>query len=165
MAKNLSASVALSIAANFNNPIDLRTTLDQLAYNWSKAFTDGGGDNQANILFADTRTLGGSSETLDLNGTTLQDAFGGNLALTKIKFIGIFAPEGNAGNISVGGAASNGVTSLFGDATDVDVVPPGGFMARGAPKAAGFAVVASTGDQLKIAGTTGDTYTIIIIGY
>lgn len=139
-------------------PLDYKATLD---------LADGTGLNQASVMFSDQRTLAASaSEELDLSGS-LADVLGVSLVLTKIKALVIKAAPGNTNDVVVGGAASNGCATMFGDPTDKINVKPGGMLVLTAPTVAGYAVTAGTGDLLKVAnsgGTTGVTYDIIILG-
>lgn len=169
MARNLSGSIALALSIPYKNTVDLRDVLDPVVFNFVQAFSDGTGANQAQQVFADIRTLTASStEDLDINGTSLQDGFGTNVALTKVRAIIVVAAAANTNDVVVGGAATNGFISPFGAATDKVKVQPGGMFAlvNGATSG-GYAAVAATADLLRIgnggAGTSVD-YTIIIIG-
>lgn len=161
------ARLALSIAAELSNPQDLGTGTFPLnvAPHW--VLTNGTGADQANEVFSDIRTLAASAnESLNLAGG-LTGHFGETITFTKIKGLVIVADAGNTNAVVVGGAASNGFSTPFGDPTDTLKVPPGGAMALIAPDAAAFAVTAGTGDLLKIANGgsgTSVTYKIILIG-
>ena len=121
---------------------------------------------KADLMFSDTRTLSASaSEELDLAGG-LSDPFGASLTFVKVVAIMLIAAEGNANNVVLGGAASNGFVGPFADSSDKIAVPPGGCVLLTAP-AAGWTVTPATGDLLKIAnsgGTTGVTYDLIVVG-
>lgn len=159
----VSAIIALIGAANG----DLAVNQSNITVNAQAAFTTGVGANQINEVFSDIRTLADSAtENLDLSGTALQNAFGTNLALARVKFIYIKNKSATQ-VLSVGGAASNGFINWVGDATDVIKIRPGGFLLLVAPDATGYAVTASTGDLLKIAnGNAGQStdYEVIIGG-
>ena len=167
MATSLSAKIALSIAAAYVDSRDLGAVNQDLAYPPNWVFTDGTGANQAKKVVEDTRTLAASAtENLDLAGG-LTDAFGAAVTFTKVKALIIVAAPGNTNDVLVGGAASNGFISPFGDATDVVKVKPGGAIALIAPDASGYAVTAATGDLLKVANSAGGTsvdYTVIVVG-
>ena len=128
--------------------------------------TDGSGDDQAQLLWSDTRQLAASAnESLDLAGS-LVDALGRTLTYTAVKALIVEAARGNANDVLIGGAASNGFAALFGDATDVVKIKPGGKMVLIAPKT-GYAVTAGTGDLLKVANSGSGTavdYTITVVG-
>lgn len=163
----LSATIKLAVAALYSSALDFSTAEQNLQYNVSHAFADGVGANQAQRLFTDQRTLAASAtENLDLSGV-LTDAFGASLAFTEVKALVIKAAAGNTNDVLVGGAASNGFITPFGDATDVVRVRPGGTLVLVAPDATGYAVTAGTGDLLKIAnsaGSTSVTYDVVIVG-
>ncbi|MBY8826122.1 hypothetical protein [Sphingomonas colocasiae] len=168
MATALSASLSVSLAGILANILDIGSANYPINFNPNVVFTDGAGAGQANKIFTDTRSLAASaSEDLDLNGTTLIDAFGNAMAMTKLKALIVYAAPGNTNDVVVGGASSNGVFSMFGASTDTVKVKPGGFLVLAAPTAAGYAVTAATADLLKIAnGSSGSgvTYTIVLIG-
>jgi len=128
---------------------------------------DGTGAGQAQKYYQDKATIAASgSATLDLNGA-INDIFGAVLNLTNIKVLRIRAASTNTNDVVVGGAASNPFIGPFADATDKIAIKPGGELFLIAPNA-GYAVVAGTGDQLKIANSgagTGVDYTIEIVGY
>jgi len=162
-----SAKVGAIVAFDLSTLVDIGEALHEA--NWSPAysFTDGVGANQAKAAFADERTLAASAnESLDLAGG-LTDVFGNTITFTKIKAIVVQAAAANSNDVVIGGAASNGFTSFVGAADDTIKVKPGGMLVLVAPDANGYAVVASTGDLLKVANSgagTAVTYKIIIIG-
>lgn len=161
-----------------NSSIELKAILQQLSssdlgvaqfplsYDSQFSFTDGSGANQAGKIFSDTRTLAASAtESLDFSGVLL-DPFGAVITSAKLKALIIKAAAANTNDVLVGGAASNALSSLFGDATDIIVVKPGGLFCVVAPQAAGYAITAGTGDLLKVANSssgTGVTYDIIAL--
>jgi hypothetical protein len=164
---SLQARITLAVAATLAAAGDLATAQVPLDFTKQTRLTDGTGAGQANNMWSDTRTIAASSnETLDLSGS-LQNLLGHTLAFTKVKAIVVVAHADNTNDVLVGGAASNGFISPFGDATDIVKVKPGGMFAITAPDVNGFAVTAATADQLKIANSgagTGVTYDILIIG-
>ena len=164
----LAASIALAIAGSYTNALDVGTVQYPLAFTPNYSFTDGSGANQATKIFSDTRQIAASSnDDLDLNGTSLFDAFNNALAFTKIKGIIVVADAGNTNDVVVGGAASNGFISPFGASTDKVKVRPGGMLVLVDTGAAGYTVTATTADQLRIAnGGAGSVvnYTIFLIG-
>jgi hypothetical protein len=164
----LAASIALAIAGSYSNALDINSVNYPLNFGPNYTFTDGSGAGQASKVFTDLRTLAASAtEDLDLNGTTLLDAFGNAIAFTKIKGIIVVADAANTNDVVVGGAAANGFISPFGAATDKVKVRPGGMLVLVDPGAAGYAVTAATADLLRIgnggAGTSVN-YQIFLIG-
>jgi hypothetical protein len=127
---------------------------------------NGTGSDQADRVFADTRTLNPSSnEDLDL-ADPLLDPIGGAAAFAKVKAIIVRAAATNTNNVVVGGAATNAFVGGFGAAAHTFAVPPGGVFMVSAPKG-GWTVTPGTGDLLRIAnsgGGTAVTYDITVIG-
>lgn len=160
-------TIALRLTSTNEKAIGLSTVKDPMAVDYSIALASGTGANQASNVFHDQRTLtASSSENLDLAGT-LTNAFGVTLTFTKIKAVIIHAATTNTNNVQVGGAASNGWIAWVGDATDIISVKPGGTFVWIAPDVNGGAVVAATGDLLKVANSSSGTsvvYDVTIIG-
>jgi hypothetical protein len=128
-------------------------------------FANGTGANQADLLWADERTIAASSsEDLDLAGV-LTDAFGATITAAEVVAIFIFADADNTNNVVVGDATSP--VPLFGGTNPTVSVKPGGFFCIGAPNAAGqFSVGAGSTDDLKIANSSSGspvTYQIAIL--
>lgn len=129
-------------------------------------FASGVGNNQADLLFCDTRTVGASSsEDLDLAGV-LADAMGATIGMAEVVTIMIFADAGNTNNVVIGDATQP--IPLFGGTNPTHAIKPGGFFCVGAPNAAGLLTVgAGSTDDLKVANSgsgTGVTYTIAVLG-
>lgn len=168
MATTLSGSVSLAVAMDLIKGMDVNQADYPIRYGASYSLTNGTGANQANMVFVDQRTLAASTaEDLDLSGTALTDAFGAAIAFTKIKAIIIKAAATNVNDVQVGGDASAGIASIFGNVADFINVKPGGMFAVVAPDATGYALTATTADLLQIANSSSGTsvvYDIIIIG-
>lgn len=150
---------SVSVAADLGNPkkaLNVNAILDLVT---------GTAAGEADLVFADTRTItASSSESLDLAGG-LTDAFGASITFAEIVAIVVKPAAGNTNNVLVGGAASNAFATPFGDATDVVKVGPGGVLML--VNDAGYAVTDATGDLLKIAnGGSGSsvTYDIVLVG-
>jgi hypothetical protein len=129
-------------------------------------FNPGTGNSQANLVFADTRTIAASSnDDLDLAGV-LAGVFGGTLGFAVVRAIIIRAAAGNTNNVVIGAAASNQFVGPFGAATHTVTLRPGDeFVVTN--RNAGWAVTAGTGDLLRIANSGSGTpvnYDIVIIG-
>lgn len=163
----LSGSLKITLQALLSGAADIGSRRQDINYTVSRAFASGTGADQADLTFADTRTLAASSnESLDLAGG-LTDALGNALTFASVKALIIVAAAGNTNDVIVGGAASNAFATMFGDATDTIKVPPGGAIVLADFGATGFAVTASTGDLLKIANGGSGTpvsYDILIVG-
>jgi hypothetical protein len=123
--------------------------------------------NQADLFFADSRSLAASAtETLDLAGG-LVDGFGATITFVEIVGVLIAAKASNTNDVVVGGAAANGWAGFFADVTDKLVLKPGAFAFIAAGANPAYPVVAGTGDQLQVANSgagTGVDYDIILIG-
>lgn len=169
MAQAVSAAVIAKFIATIVQAIGLDpAAASSINYPLEFDFTDGAGANKVHQLWSSSQRSinASSSEALDLSGT-LTDVFNNSIAFTKIKAILIKASASNVNDVVVGGAASNGFISWVGGATHQVNVKPGGLLLMVAPDANGFAVTASTADQLKIANSSSGTavvYDIIIIG-
>lgn len=165
----LSSLVSLNVQGSQTSALDLGSAAFTASKTYSTSYANGTAAGQANKLFTDTRTITASSnDDLDLNGV-LTDAFGGSLALLRVKALVVVAAAGNTNDVVVGGAASNPWLAPFGSATDKVKIKPGGTLAlfAGIADATGWVVVAATGDILRIAnGGAGTpvTYDIVIIG-
>jgi hypothetical protein len=160
----LTANVGVVAQSEYTKANDLSTTKDQVALAISLPFTEGTGDDQADRLFHDKRTLGdGASENLDLSGS-LADVYGATLTFVKIKAM-IIQNLSSARTLTIGNASSNAFINWVGGTTHMVNIPPGGVLALVAPKA-GFAVTAGTGDILKVLNSAGGAcdYHIWIIG-
>jgi len=164
MSSTLSATIRLAITASQADSIDLETVTSALSYSKAKALTNGTGNNQANVMFSDTRTLTASSEEdLDLVGV-LADAFGKILTFTKLKAIIVKALDANTNNVLLSRPA-NGVPFMTASGDEI-IVPPDGIVVATFPKA-GITVTPSTGNLIHLknsGGTTGVTFDIVIIG-
>jgi len=162
----LGLSAALTGTSDFGAPSS-NPTID-IRYDT----TDGTGANQADIIWTDERTVASASnDDLDLNGV-LTNAFGQTvnfLELTGILIVN--APRSGAANTTnlTLGVGTNPVTGYLGGTTPtVGPMRPGHvFLEWNSENAAGIcAVVASTGDILRIANSSGAsaTYQIWLIG-
>lgn len=162
----LTTVIDARIQATLSSALDLGTA--QVPFDVSKQITlaSGTGANQADLVFADTRTIAASgNEDLDLAGV-LAGPLGGTLTFAKVKAILIRAAAGNTNNVRVTRPATNGVP-LFLAASDGLDVPPGGEFLFVAPGAAGVAVTAGTGDLINVANSSSGTpvtYDVVIIG-
>lgn len=163
----LAANISTLIDATLDGTVDIGSVSHKLQFNPSFVWTDGTAANQANKLFADTRTISASSnDDLDLSGV-LTDAFGATLSLTKVKALLIRASTSNTNDVLVGGATSNPWFSSFVSSDDKIKVKPGGVLLLVAPNTDAYSVTAATGDILRIANGgagTSVTYDIVLLG-
>lgn len=163
---SLEASLKLSIAAILNGAGDLSTKVANINKVYTQTYADGTGANQAERIFADTRTLAASTgEDIDLSGA-LTDILGDAVVFTAIKAIIIKAAAGNTNAVEVTTPASNGFPRYLA-AGDGESLSPGDVSSWFSGSAAGKAVTAGTGDLLHVANAAAGSsvdYDIIIIG-
>jgi hypothetical protein len=158
-------SVDIKVASKLSNALDLTTAVSQLNETFSVALANGTGLNQANMTFADVRSiLTATNEDLDFSGG-LSSALGASIVFTKIKLILLVANKTNTGNLTVIRPAANGVPFLLA-ASDGFTLKPGGVFLLADPSDAGITVTAATGDLINVANASGATqsYTVIVIG-
>lgn len=126
-----------------------------------QSLTDGTTASQADIFFADERTVSSNSnDDIDLAGS-LSDAFGTTVAAAEMVALMIVnAPisgSANTTDLTIGAAASNPWEGVLGG-TDPTIGPlkPGAVLFLGAGDAAGLgAVTAGSADVLRVANSTG----------
>lgn len=131
---------------------------------WTQDIANGTGDDQANELWFDTRTLAGTSEELDLYGS-LTNKLGETIEFVRVQFVYIENTSTTSGDdLTIFGAASNQWSDPVADTSDKIVLKPGQpFVLGGFTD--GYGVTAGTADKLKIdAGANTITYDIIMIG-
>jgi hypothetical protein len=165
----LKAQIRASVTATQSGPNDFPS---QFAPNVVRALTlaNGTGAGQADIIFADERTVASNtSDDLDLAGV-LTSAFGATInAARLVSVMVINAPQSGAANTTALtiGAGSNPVAGFLGGTTPtVGPLQPGGVFLLAADHALGLGVVtAGTADILRITNATGAaaTYQIVIL--
>lgn len=160
---SLTGTVSLKFNGTYSSAADLGTLTHAFSELYSNALTSGTGANQANAIFSDNRSISGNDD-LDLAGG-LSDSFGTTLTFTSVKAIIVRAAAANTANITMGAEGINPFSSIFADATDALILPPGGLFVLTNPAADGFTVTAGTGDILRFAPASGtQAYDLIIIG-
>ncbi len=169
MAVTLTASVKVQMTATQNSTGDLgmvkSTPLP--CPGLVRSFANGVGVSQANVCFADTRTLAQSAvEDLDLIGGGLLDISGDTFAPARIKVLWM-RNNSVASTLQVGGDAAS--IPLFGAAADYIIFQPGEEkLLICVTTAAGLPVTADTGDIIQVTHGGEDaadlTYDIVIIG-
>lgn len=166
MATSLSTTLTLTLRHTLTNALDLSTPTDELtgSYSqWGDSMTNGTSTDQVNEAWHDERTLAATSETLDLT-SGLTNPLGLALAFTGIKLLAIYNTTTTASaNLTVGAAASNIISGLFGDSSDTIVIPPDGRFIWYSPRAA--CAVDATHKNLKLnSGASTIVYRIVIWG-
>lgn len=143
----LNAQINLSIVAHETSNGDLSRTLRATPASYTASLSDGTAASQAQVVWSDSRTLSGSSETLNL--ASLPDTRDGaavSVAVTAVKAVYVRASAA----LTFAGAPfpAGGVSVAAGGALmQVDPTAPG--------TAAG---------SVTVTGASGATYDIVIIG-
>lgn len=160
----LDTRLYLELVANYTSPSDLTTAAAPVTLKRQVNLTSGTGAGQADVMWADTRTVAGSAtDTIDLTGT-LTGLLGGTASFARVKGLIVAAAGANTTNIQITRPGSNAVP-LFSAAANL-AVKPGGLFAWFDPSAAGVVVTAGTGDLLDMVNSGGSpaTYDVVIIG-
>lgn len=144
------AQMTFSLLAHETSNGDLSRTLRATPASYAVAIGDGTGAAQAQLTWSDARTMVGASETLNL--TSLPDTRDGasvTVTITATKVIYIKNTSGSAAlTFSGGPLTGSGV-----------VLAAGGFCVLADTSAAGMAA-----GTITVAGATGATYEIVLIG-
>lgn len=132
-------------------------------------FTNGTGAGESDLVFSDRRTVGaGATDTIDLNGGGLTDAYGNAVNFVEVTSVVIRNRETTlvARTIQFGpNAGGNPFLWLFADASDLVSVKPGGGYCQWADQAQ--TVSAGSADTIRIVNTDGAntvTYDILVTG-
>jgi hypothetical protein len=169
MADTLSVELKASLAWLFQDVIDLTTISDSSKLDYSKSLADGVGDDQADKLWGDERTVAaGANDDLDL--TALVNTIFGSavtMSLAKVKALLIVNLATTAGDeLRIDSSVANAWKAPFnGSATSqVEIGPDSALLLSN--KKDGWAVTAGTGDVLRIAnpGANPITYRIVVVG-
>lgn len=156
------ASVIATINARGRVTVGLDNPTDDLRETFSDQIALGTGDDQADEMYHAERTLGGSPDDIDLAGS-LTNALGQTITFVDVVMVFIKNAAANSA-LTIGAAAANPVALWFGDAaSDTEEVQDDGWTFHHAPKT-GWPVTTGTADILRVAGTSGNKYKIIIIG-
>jgi hypothetical protein len=165
----MESKLLVSASGKLTQSQDLGNAVATALKSLNVSLVDGVAAGQADLLFADTRTLAASAnEDLDLAGTMLQDPLGADLSFLRVKALLVVAAPANVNNVVVGNSATATWIPLLGATGTVTLRPGAAFAAfAGAADATGYAVVATTGDLLRVtnsgAGST-VSYDILVIG-
>ncbi|MFI6819266.1 hypothetical protein ACIBG7_43245 [Nonomuraea sp. NPDC050328] len=157
----------LQLESELTSPLDLSTPSSLLKIAQQITFAQGAGAGQADMIWADRRTIAASAtDSLDLAGSALQSPFGGGLTFARLKMIFVRAAAANVNNVNIIRPASNGVPWALA-AGDGFPIRPGGIFFWYDPSAAGAVVTPGTGDLLDLvnsgAGTTVE-YEVVLVG-
>lgn len=178
MTTSLSSVTKLKLTWDFQNTLDLVTVADKSSYTESQALSNGTGDDQANDMWHDRRTVTAASpnDDLDLAGV-LANVFGETLTFTTIRQLlvvnkGVPNADHDAWtpttgeDLVIGDAPSNPIAALFDGDTDGKILLPSGGMFLATAPIDGWAVTPGSADTLRVAhsGSSDIDYDIIIIG-
>lgn len=147
----LSAQIALSVVAHETDTADLARTLRVTSGSYAVGMTDGAGASQAQVAWSDSRTLGGSADTL--NPAALADTRDGasvTVALTAIKVV--YVKNSHASN-------SITVASTTLSSSGTVTLEAGACLFVCVPTAAG-----KTPATFTVSGSSGTTYDMILVG-
>lgn len=163
MARTFSGRVDLKLTGAYASSLDLGNASYSLAETYTHRFANGTAEDQAQIIFTDTRSTAGNDD-LDLAGGVI-DAFGNTLTFTNVKVLCVKAADANTTNVILGAEGTNEFSSFLGTDADTVTIPPGGMFLITNPGATGFVVTAGTGDKLRVAAASGTVeYDIIVVG-
>lgn len=141
-----------------NTPADVYTLVMDLTWQSGTVI------NTADLVWASSRSLTATSETLTFSGGSLTDAFGTALTFVKIKLIAIRNLATTAGfNLVIGNALHP--LPLFSAGTATMTLGPDARFILAQPSLAGIAVGAGATDSIKVdAGANTVAYQILVIG-
>lgn len=145
----LTAQITLSILAHETSSGDISRTLRATPVSYALSLADGTGANQAQVVWSDSRTLSGSSETL--TPASLSDTRDGaavTVTLTAIKAAYIKNTHASIGLTAAGGPFGSGYS-----------VPAGGAAVHADPTAAGLSA-----SGITVTASAGAAYDIVLIG-
>lgn len=165
MATSLSIVLDHAIRWAYTSPLDLSIPQDKGSLDLGDSLANGTGDNLADMIFHDQRTLVATSEELDLAGGVTNTLTGAAMTFAKVKGLIIkVVTTGTGKKLTIGGAAANAWLGWFADASDKEDIDPNGIYMQWSPTD-GKTVTAGSADKLKIdAGANTIVYNIIIIG-
>lgn len=148
---SLNAQIALSLVVHEHDTADLARALRATSGSYAVSLTDGTGVNQAQVAWSDSRTIGGSADSLDPAALAdTRDGAAVTVGMTAIK--AVYVKNSHASNSLT--VASTTVSSS-GSVT----LESGACLFIAVPTAAG-----KTPATFTISGTAGTTYDIILVG-
>lgn len=143
---SLTADILLSLHADETGTQDIAVKRRATRYDYSRQFTDGTGADQAQIVYADSRTAAAGSFTILLTAITdTRNGQSSTINFSAVKAILIRNTHATH-NVAFSGAFTA-------------TVKPGGAFALVDPTAAGV-----PGSSLNVTTTIGATFDIVIIG-
>ena len=169
MADTLSSEIKVSCSWILKEALDLSTVVDSARLDYSRALGDGGGADQASVVWHDQRTIApGANDDLDLAGGLFNTIFGTAVgaSFTVIKAIAVINTSISAGDKLRVGGGSNPFTPPFAGSGSAPVEVGADSALLLSSKKDGWNVTAGTGDILRInnPGSASITYRIVILG-
>lgn len=158
----LSGTLKVQMAITAGKSVGLDNPVDALREVFSQALAVGTSSDQIDEMYHAERTIGGAPDDLDLAGG-LTDALGQVITFAEIVAV-LIVHSGGTADITIGNAAANGATLWFGALTHTEVLEAEGWTFHMAPNDGAWPITAGTADILRVNGTNGDTYKIVILG-
>ncbi|MGA1399291.1 MAG: hypothetical protein ACO38P_02770 [Phycisphaerales bacterium] len=145
----LSAQIAISLVAHETSAGDMSRTLRVTPAAYGALLADGTSANQAQVVWSDSRTMAGSTETLNLGGLLdVRDGATATVTITAVKAAYAKNSHASAGISVAGGPFGSGVTLAAGAVAVLVNASAAGMAATG----------------VTVTGSSGATYDIMLIG-
>lgn len=157
-------TLTLNLSGTYKKEVDLSNVIQNIGYTKTLALVNGVGDDQANLVWHDTRTVSaGVPDDLDLVAT-LNDVFNRSLTFVELVALIIFNRSATlAEKLLIGGDALP--LALFGAGPDYLILPAGGLFVWTAPLDGSIVIGAGATDVLQIDVAAGSTdYDILMVG-
>lgn len=164
MAKTLEVKHVLSFDIDYEDSADLNSKRGSFVLSLNDALADGTGADEADVIWYDSRTVTGASETLDLC-ESLTDVFGDSVDFSSVKGIYIRNKATTSGyDLKVGKAGGSAFDDFVGGSDAALTIGPGGHATLWSP-VDGYTAAGGTQDELKIdPGANTISYDIALLG-
>lgn len=150
-----SAELSINFNVNQSGANDLGNPVFAPSLKKLLQFANGVASGQADIVWTDERTVAGSgNDDIDLAGV-LTDAFGATITAAEMVGIIIVADSTNANALNVGAGSNPWFAMFMATGDGIKVFPNGVFVNFGSDASGLGAVVAGTGDILRVANPGG----------
>lgn len=164
----LTSKVAIALNGKLTTTPDLTKLAGDVSLERASSFLNGTLAGQADRVWVDINTIAASGTVdIDLAGS-LTDPTGAAVTFARVKGLVISAASANTNNVVVGAATSNPWTALLGTTHTLQLRPGAAIcLMAGMADLTGYAVVAGTGDILRLANSGAGTsvaYDIAVIG-
>jgi hypothetical protein len=159
----MSIDGAISVSFAFNDRRTVSTgfaaNLQTNPSNATQTYSNGSGAGQVSQVFGANRTFSGSTDTLDLL-SGLTDSYGTSVTLARVKALLVV----NTGTSSITVGAGTDPWSTCINSTGTFTLQAGACLCVFTPDATAWATTASTGMNLNVTGTSGQTYEVAVAG-